>query len=96
MCGCADLRMCGCADACPDSAKRGDGCEWADVRMPARIPRSGETGADVRMANLNCSGSLVCNVSFLAESRRKRGDAEEITCVLCAPQRLREKEPDEI
>jgi hypothetical protein len=76
------MRMCGCADV--------------PVQMPARIPRSGETGADVRMANLNCSGSLVCNVSFLAESRRKRGDAEEITCVLCAPQRLREKEPDEI
>jgi hypothetical protein len=75
---------------CPDSYRD------ANVRMPARIPRSEKAGADVRMANLNCSGSLVCNVSFLAESRRKRGDAEEITFVLCAPQRLREKEPDEI
>jgi hypothetical protein len=33
---CADVRMCGCAD----------------VRMPARIPRSGETGANVQMPAL--------------------------------------------
>jgi hypothetical protein len=80
MCGCAHVRLCGCLPGFREAGRR--------VRMGGC--------ADVRMANLNCSGSLVCNVSFLAESRRKRGDAEEIICVLCAPQRLREKEPDEI
>jgi hypothetical protein len=34
MCGCANVRM------CPDSYRD------ADVPMPARIPRSGETGAN--------------------------------------------------
>jgi hypothetical protein len=45
MCRCADVQMCRCADVqmCPDSYRD------ADVPMPARIPRSGETGDDVTM-----------------------------------------------
>jgi hypothetical protein len=39
MCEFADVRMCECADACPGSAKRGDGCECANVLVSLRHGR---------------------------------------------------------
>jgi hypothetical protein len=42
-------RMCGCADVRMPARIPRSGETGANVQMPARIPRSGETGADVPM-----------------------------------------------